>query len=125
MTIRAPRRPSRRRLLYGAGTFGLAAAGLSLLSICGVKAGEVGVARSGKTPVVGYLALHPLDRGGLSPGGQRLFGVANADPFRQGLGDLGYVEGKTIRIEYRFAGDDRQRLQQLALELTRLPVDVL
>jgi putative tryptophan/tyrosine transport system substrate-binding protein len=45
--------------------------------------------------------------------------------FRQGLRDLGYVEGQTIRLEIRSANGDLQRLGELAAELVRLKVDVL
>ena len=47
------------------------------------------------------------------------------DPFRQGLRDLGYVEGHNIRLVYRFAEGRYERLPGLAAELVRLPVDVL
>jgi putative tryptophan/tyrosine transport system substrate-binding protein len=45
--------------------------------------------------------------------------------FRQGLGELGYVEGKNILIEYRYADGGSQSLSELAEELVRLKVDVL
>jgi len=47
------------------------------------------------------------------------------DAFRQGLRDLGYVEGKTIVIEYRWAEGNYARLPELAAELARRKVDVL
>jgi putative ABC transport system substrate-binding protein len=47
------------------------------------------------------------------------------DEFRRGLRDLGYVEGKTIVIEYRYAEGKRDRLPELASELVRLQVDVI
>ena len=47
------------------------------------------------------------------------------DEFRQGLRDLGYAEGKTIVIEYRYAEGKRDRLPELAGELVRLKVDVI
>jgi putative tryptophan/tyrosine transport system substrate-binding protein len=47
------------------------------------------------------------------------------EPFRQGLRDLGYVEGQNITVEYRFAEWHEERLAALAAELVRLPVDVL
>ncbi len=47
------------------------------------------------------------------------------EAFRQGLHDLGYVEGHNIRIEYRFAEGQYERLPALAAELVQLPVDVL
>jgi putative ABC transport system substrate-binding protein len=47
------------------------------------------------------------------------------DEFRRGLRDLGYTEGKTIVIEYRYAEGKRDRLPELAGELVRLKVDVI
>ena len=44
---------------------------------------------------------------------------------RQGLRDLGYVEGKNINIEYRYAEGKSERLPELAEELVRLKVDIL
>jgi len=45
--------------------------------------------------------------------------------FRQGLGELGYVEGKNIIIEYRWSEGKRERLPDLAAELVRLKVDII
>src|SRR5688572_2032208 len=45
--------------------------------------------------------------------------------FRQGLAELGYVEGKNIVIEYRYAQDRLDRLPELAAELVRLRVNIL
>jgi putative ABC transport system substrate-binding protein len=45
--------------------------------------------------------------------------------FRQGLGDLGYVEGKNIVIEWRNGDGRRDRLKEHASELVRLKVDVI
>jgi len=47
------------------------------------------------------------------------------DAFRQGLRELGYVEGRNIVIEYRSAEGRNDRLPELAAELVRLKVDVL
>jgi putative ABC transport system substrate-binding protein len=47
------------------------------------------------------------------------------DAFRQGLHDLGYIEGKNITIEYRYADGTLERLPELAKELVRLNVDIL
>lgn len=43
----------------------------------------------------------------------------------QQLQELGYVEGKNMVIEYRYAGDKLERLPELAAELVRLKVDVI
>ena len=47
------------------------------------------------------------------------------EAFRQGLRELGYVEGKNIVLEYRFAAGQNERLPALAAELVRLKVDLL
>ena len=47
------------------------------------------------------------------------------DAFREGLRNLGYIDGQNIRIEYRLAAGDTSRLQAMAGELVRLPVDVI
>ena len=50
---------------------------------------------------------------------------ARREAFRQGLRDLGYVEGKNIVIEYRYAEGKLDRLPALVAELVRLKVDVI
>jgi putative ABC transport system substrate-binding protein len=50
---------------------------------------------------------------------------ARFEAFRQGLRELGYVEGQTIAIEYRYAEGKFERLSDLAAELVRLNVDVI
>ena len=47
------------------------------------------------------------------------------EAFRQGLRDLGYVEGQSIALEYRFAEGRFERLSELAADLVRLKVDVI
>ena len=49
----------------------------------------------------------------------------SADTFQQAMRDLGYVEGKNIFIEYRYAEGKVDRLPALAEELVRLNVDVI
>ena len=49
----------------------------------------------------------------------------SAETFQQAMRDLGYVEGKNIVIEYRYAEGKVARLSNLAEELVRLNVDVI
>jgi putative ABC transport system substrate-binding protein len=49
----------------------------------------------------------------------------NSQAFLQGLHQLGYVEGKNILFEYRFAEGKPERVEQLAEELLRMKIDVL
>jgi putative ABC transport system substrate-binding protein len=67
----------------------------------------------GTIPRIGWLSLGSP---GVNP---------NYDAFLQGLRDLGYVEGRSIAIEPRWAGRQPERLPALAAELVQLPVDVL
>jgi putative ABC transport system substrate-binding protein len=48
-----------------------------------------------------------------------------AQAFRNGLQNLGYVEGKTIAIEWKWGYDRVEDLPELAAELVRLNVDVI
>ena len=69
-------------------------------------------AQQSKTPRIGYLSL----------------GSVPAEPeaaFKQQLRDLGWIEGRNLAIDYRWAANDIDRLSILAEELVRLPVDVL
>jgi len=47
------------------------------------------------------------------------------DAFRQELNKLGWIEGKNLTIEYRFAEQKTERLPELAAELVRLKVDLI
>jgi putative ABC transport system substrate-binding protein len=51
--------------------------------------------------------------------------AANVNGFRQGLRELGYVEGKSFVIEYRSADGHDERFPDLATELLRLKVDLI
>lgn len=52
-------------------------------------------------------------------------GDANVAALRQGLAELGYVEGKNLTTVYRYAGGKPERLAALAAELTALAPDVI
>ena len=62
--------------------------------------------------------------GRLSPGSPSA-NTARTEAFRQGLRELGYVEGKNIIIERRSAEGRLDRLPALAAELVRLKVDII
>ncbi len=47
------------------------------------------------------------------------------DAFRQGLRDLGYIEGKNLKIEHRYADGIESRLPELAAELVQLSPDIM
>jgi putative ABC transport system substrate-binding protein len=51
--------------------------------------------------------------------------AANLDQLRRGLRDLGYIEGRNLRIEARHADAKLEHLPRLAVELESVPVDVL
>lgn len=51
--------------------------------------------------------------------------ASRVEAFRLGLRDLGYVEGKNIIIEFRWAEEEYDQLPVLAAELVRQKVDVL
>jgi putative ABC transport system substrate-binding protein len=88
---------------------------LSLVAVALVTWATAGAAQQpGKVPRVGYLAA--------------VSAAADAPrlgAFRQGLRDLGYVEGQNILIEYRHEERMFERLPDLAAELIHLKIDVL
>jgi putative ABC transport system substrate-binding protein len=55
----------------------------------------------------------------------RFLDPVRTEALRQGLRELGYVEGKTIVIEWRSAEGKRDRYPELLAELVRLKVDVI
>src|SRR5712692_5133480 len=69
--------------------------------------------QAGKVPRIGFLALN------------RAANPHLPEAFRQGLRDLGYVEGRNVVIEYRDAEGNLERLPALAAELVALKVDVI
>ena len=68
----------------------------------------------GRTPRIGALAA-----------GTPTTYVSRYEAFRHGLSELGYVEGQTIAIEYRYAEGKLGRLPDLAAELVGLKVDLI
>jgi putative ABC transport system substrate-binding protein len=69
--------------------------------------------QSTKVPRIGYLT------------GTNLSATGRPEAFRQGLRDLGYVEGKNIVIEWRSFEGNRDRQRVLAAALVRLKIDVI
>jgi putative ABC transport system substrate-binding protein len=67
-----------------------------------------------KIPRIGYLSPSDAD-------GSR----ASIEPFRQGMRELGYIEGKNILVEYRYAEGKLDRIPSLVGELVQLKLDVL
>jgi putative ABC transport system substrate-binding protein len=74
----------------------------------------IGAQPTGKVPRIGWI-------GGPTRESAEVF----VREFRQGLKDLGWVEGQNIVIEWRFAGGRAERLPDLAAELVRLRVDLI
>jgi putative ABC transport system substrate-binding protein len=71
-------------------------------------------AQGAATPVIGF--LHSGSLGSYGP---------VIDAFRRGIGEAGYVEGRTVTIEYRWAEDRFDRLPALAGELVRRKVSLI
>ena len=71
---------------------------------------------NGRIHVIGY--LHPL-----SKADDR--GLGEGAAFREGLRDLGYVEGENLRIEARYADRHFDRLKPLVAELVGLNVEAI
>src|SRR5262245_35835820 len=88
--------------------------GLSLGSILWVVGLPAEAQQPRKMARIGY--LNPGD-----PGSR----TYRTEAFRQGLKELGYIEGKNIIIEYRFAEARSDRLPELARELVALKVDII
>jgi ABC-type uncharacterized transport system substrate-binding protein len=67
-----------------------------------------------KVPTIGYLV--PISQS---------VHAARLEAFQAGLRELGYVEGKNVNIEYRYAEGKPNRLSDMAAELVRLKVDII
>jgi len=81
---------------------------LALLALGAAPAASVAQQRT-KVPRIGIIDDHPV----------------MWDAFRKGLRELGYVEGKNIAFEYRYAEGVPERLAKAAKELASLPVDLI
>jgi putative ABC transport system substrate-binding protein len=87
--------------------------------------------------LAGGAAAWPLGARAQQPDPMRrvslLLGIAENDPearlrvkaFQQGLRDLGWLDGRNVRIDYRFAASDPDRIKQYVAELVRLAPDVI
>ena len=102
------RAEGRRRLLRA----GLAVAGCSLLSACALPPAPW--QQTPRIPRIGYLG----------PGTTGPY-PAFLDAFRQGLRDLGYVEGQNIAFEYRFTDTGLERAPEFAADLVGRNVDMI
>jgi len=89
--------------------------GLSVIAFVLVVAGAVAQAQQAKkVSRIGYLSP-------LSPSSDS----SRTEAFRQGLRELGYVEGQNIAVEYRYAEGELNRFPGLADELVQLQVDLI
>src|SRR5687768_8631702 len=96
-------RPTRRQFLVGASALGGAAVGL------GVFAGAAPWLGTPALPLIGFVS--PVV--GHNP---------STEAFREGLREYGLVEGENIRVEWRFAAGQPERLPALVAELLELGV---
>jgi putative tryptophan/tyrosine transport system substrate-binding protein len=85
-----------------------------LITVLLITAPPTQAQQSPKVPRIGFLGAASLSANS-----------ARVDAFRQGLRDLGYIEGKNIVFEYRYADGKLDRLPALAAELVGLKVDVI
>ena len=91
------------------------AIGLIATAVCLLTAAPIGAQPASKVPRIGVLwqtsappPIHP-----------------HISALLKNLQDLGWHEGRTVAFEYRYAGNDAARLDELASELARLKVDVI
>jgi putative tryptophan/tyrosine transport system substrate-binding protein len=85
-----------------------------LVAVVVLASGVIAAAQQAKVPIIGRL-------GASSASAE----AASINAFRQGLREVGYVEGKNISIEYRHAEGKLERLPTLAAELVKLNVNVI
>ena len=90
---------------------------ITVLTLCAMLFALCGLAdaqQTGKTFRIGFLDS------GTAAGGEVL-----VKAFLQELSKLGWIEGKNITVEYRFADQKSERLPELAVDLVRLKVDLI
>ena len=90
---------------------------VTVLTLCAMLfglCGSVNAQQPGKVPRIGLLIASSS-----SPASPRI------EAFRQGLQELGYVEGKNIVVEYRYADGKPDRLPALAAELVSLKINII
>lgn len=81
---------------------------------CALPGPRLALAQRPAMPVIGYLS-----------GASRAESADRLTAFRRGLEQAGYVEGRNVAIEFRWADGDYGRLAAMAAELVRRPVDLL
>jgi putative ABC transport system substrate-binding protein len=88
---------------------------LLLFLILGSFAVPAASAEESKIPRIAFLLM-----------GTSQAGLTSAfDEFREGLRELGWIQNQNVVIEYRWAGENPDRLPELAADLVRLKVDVI
>src|ERR1051325_2578630 len=85
---------------------------LTVVAILFVFSASSEAQQSGKIPRIGIVFIGSRNQ-------------PNLEPFRQGLREHGYVEGKNLVIEYRYADGQFDRVPALVDELLRLKVDII
>jgi putative ABC transport system substrate-binding protein len=88
--------------------------GLALCSMLLAPCSSAQAQQSTKVPRIGFLDASTASGSAVL-----------VDAFRQELSKLGWIEGKNITVEYRFAEQKSERLPELAAELVRLKVDLI
>jgi putative ABC transport system substrate-binding protein len=95
----------------------IAVTAMLVLSAMSLQAAPADGQSSKRTPVVGVLGTTPADYAG---GRARIW-----EGFTRVLGERGWVDGKSLRIEWRWSDGRPERFRELATELVRLDVDLV
>jgi putative tryptophan/tyrosine transport system substrate-binding protein len=108
-TRKASGRHNRRAFLWGISRLAVAVAGLAAIDACGLSPASP---KASRVTRVGVLAFDD----GTGP---------RWDAFRRRLGELGWIEGQNLTLEWRVADAHDEKLASLASELVNLPCDIL